>query len=70
MEGVISQFPCRGIYTDYENTFQRKIETPMQVHIASSRDFAGLCSKEWFHLDDPDTEPLWKALTFLLLNFI
>ncbi|KAI7517640.1 beta subunit of fatty acid synthase, partial [Hortaea werneckii] len=29
---VTSQFLYRGAYTDYENTFQRKVETPIQVH--------------------------------------
>ncbi|PUU81782.1 fatty acid synthase beta subunit dehydratase [Tuber borchii] len=67
---VTSQFLYRGTYTDYENTFQRKIETPMQVHMASSRDVAVLRSKEWFHLDDPDTELLGKTLTFRLSSII
>jgi len=53
---IISQFLDRGTYTDYENTFQRKIETIMQVHIGSSKDAAGLRSKEWSHLYYPDTE--------------
>ncbi|RPB00290.1 hypothetical protein L873DRAFT_1900896 [Choiromyces venosus 120613-1] len=43
---------------------------PMQVHMASSRDVAVLHSKEWFHLDDPDTEVLGKMLTFRLSSFI
>ncbi|PUU76679.1 hypothetical protein B9Z19DRAFT_1129379 [Tuber borchii] len=55
---------------DYENTFQRKVETPMQVHIVSSRDVAVLRSKEWFHLDEPDSERLGKALTSRLSCFI
>ena len=67
---VTSQFLYRGVYTDYENTFQRKIETPMQVYLASSRDVAVFMSKEWFHLDDPDTELLEKTVTFHLSSFI
>ena len=66
---VISQFLYRGTCTDYENTFQRKIETPMQGYMASSRDAAALRSMEWFYLGDPNTEPLSKALAFLLLGF-
>ena len=31
---VTSQFLYRDTYTDYENTFQLKIETPMQVRLA------------------------------------
>lgn len=67
---VVSQFLYRGVYTDYENTFQRKVETPMQVTLTSHKDVAVLRSKEWFHLDDPDTELLNKTLTFRLSSFI
>jgi len=66
---VISQFLYGSTYIGYENTFQRKIETPMQGFMASSRDVPALRSTEWLHLDDPNTEPLSKALTFLLLSF-
>jgi fatty acid synthase subunit beta len=34
---VTSQFLYRGAYTDFENTFQRKTETPMQIHLATSK---------------------------------
>ena len=64
------QFLYRGSYIGCENTFQRKIETPIQVHMASRRDAAVLPSKEWFHLDDPDTKLLGKTLTFRLSSFI
>ena len=30
---VTSRFLYRGTYTDYENTFQRKVETPVEVHL-------------------------------------
>lgn len=63
---VTSQFLYRGTYTDYENTFQRKTETPMQLHLGSTKDVAVLRSKEWFSLDDPATELLGKTLTFRL----
>ena len=39
---VTSQFLYRGNYTDYENTFQRKDEIPMQVHLGSSKDVCHL----------------------------
>jgi fatty acid synthase subunit beta len=48
---VTSQFLYRGVYTDFENTFQRKVETPMQVHLGSTKDVAVLRSKEWFVFD-------------------
>jgi fatty acid synthase subunit beta len=67
---VISQFLYRGTYTDYENTFQRKTETPMEVHLSSTKDVAVLRSKEWFHLDDEDVDLLDKTLTFRLSSFI
>ena len=46
---VTSQFLYRGTYTDYENKFQRKVETPVEVHLSSIKDVAVLRSKEWFH---------------------
>ncbi|KAL3448862.1 acyl transferase domain-containing protein [Aspergillus insuetus] len=67
---VTSQFLYRGAYTDYENTFQRKDEVPMQVHLASSRDVAILRSKEWFRLDRDDVELLGQTLTFRLQSLI
>ena len=67
---VTSQFLYRGAYIDYENTFQRKTETPMQLHLATSKDVAVLCSKEWFRLDEPGTELLDKNLTFRLQSLV
>ena len=55
---VTSQFLYRGTYTDYENTFQRKVETPVEVHLSSTKV---LRSKEWFHLN---VDLLNKTLTF------
>ena len=49
---VTSQFLYRGTYTDYENTFQRKVETPVEAHLSSTKDVAVSRSKEWFHLND------------------
>jgi fatty acid synthase subunit beta len=67
---VTSQFLYRGAYTDFENTFQRKTETPMELHLATSKDIAILRSKEWFNLDEPDVELLDKTLTFKLESFV
>ncbi|KAF2687098.1 beta subunit of fatty acid synthase [Lentithecium fluviatile CBS 122367] len=67
---VTSQFLYRGAYTDFENTFQRKTETPMQLHLATSKDVAILRSKEWFNMDEPDVELLDKTLTFKLESFV
>ncbi|KAF2422740.1 fatty acid synthase-like protein beta subunit [Tothia fuscella] len=67
---VTSQFLYRGEYKDFENTFQRKEETPMQLHLATAKDVAVLRSKEWFRLEDPATDLLDKTLTFRLQSLI
>lgn len=69
---VTSQFLYRGNYTDFENTFQSKTETPMQIHLATSKDVAVLRSKEWFQLDDNALamDLLGKVLTFRLETFV
>ncbi|OAQ86630.1 fatty acid synthase beta subunit dehydratase [Purpureocillium lilacinum] len=69
---VTSQFLYRGAYTDYENTFQRKMETPVQVHLATSKDVAVLRSKEWFAIDEipNDIDLLGQTLTFRLQSLM
>ncbi|KAL8701009.1 MAG: hypothetical protein Q9224_000701 [Gallowayella concinna] len=67
---VTTQFLYRGTYTDYEQTFQRKEETPMQIHLATSKDVAVLRSKEWFCIDESDIELLNKTLTFRLQSLV
>ncbi|KAI5290298.1 beta subunit of fatty acid synthetase, partial [Ascosphaera aggregata] len=67
---VTSQFLYRGTYTDYENTFQRKEEVPMQVHLTSSKDVAVLQSKEWFRLDNHSVDLLGQTLTFRLHSLV
>ena len=67
---VVSQFLYRGIYNDFEKTFQRKEETPMQVHLSSTKDVAVLRSKEWFHMDDSETSLLNQTLTFRLQTIV
>ncbi|KAH6659242.1 fatty acid synthase beta subunit dehydratase [Truncatella angustata] len=62
---VTSQFLYRGVYEDFENTFQRKVETPMQVHLATAKDVAVLKSKEWFVLEG-DEDLVGKTLVFRL----
>ncbi len=70
---VTSQFLYRGEYNDFENTFQRKLETPMQLHLATSKDVAVLRSKEWFVLDEQfgrDIDLLGKTLTVRLQTLV
>jgi len=67
---VTSQFLYRGAYDDFEQTFQRKLETPMQLYLATTKDVAVLRSKEWFSIEDPETELLNKTLTFRLQTLV
>ncbi|KAL8885952.1 MAG: hypothetical protein Q9215_006270 [Flavoplaca cf. flavocitrina] len=67
---VTTQFLYRGTYNDYENTFQRKEETPMQLYLGTSKDVAVLRSKEWFCMDNPDIELSNKTLTFRLQSLV
>lgn len=61
---VTSQFLYRGAYSDFENTFQNKEETPMEVQLKTAKDVAVLCSKEWFQVDDSSIDLLGQTLTF------
>jgi fatty acid synthase subunit beta len=67
---VTSQFLYRGVYTDFESTFQRKRETPMQIHLATTKDVAVLRSKEWFNFDEPEYQLLGQTLIFRLDSLI
>ena len=67
---VTTQFLYRGAYSDFANTFERKDETPMQIHLGSSKDVAVLRSKEWFNMDELDIELLNQTLTFRLQTLV
>ena len=67
---VTTQFLYRGAYSDFGNTFERKDETPMQIHLGSSKDVAVLRSKEWFNMDEPNIELLNQTLTFRLQTLV
>ncbi len=67
---VTTQFLYRGSYSDFGNTFERKDETPMQIHLGSSKDVAVLRSKEWFNMEEPDIELLNQTLTFRLQTLV
>lgn len=60
---VTSQFLYRGEYVDFENTFQKVTEDPVQISFKSAKDLAILRSKEWFHLEK-NVELLNQSLTF------
>lgn len=61
---VVSSFFYRGVYNDFQNTFQRITEPVYQMQVKSAKDVAVLRSKEWFQLDDEDIDLLGKTLTF------
>lgn len=67
---VTTQFLYRGAYSDFANTFERKDETPMELHLGSSKDVAVLRSKEWFEMDEPDIDLLNQTLTFRLQTLV
>ena len=67
---VTSQFLYRGAYDDFQNTFQRTTEKPMNLHLATSRDIAVLRSKEWFQLENDDIDLVDQVLTFRLQSFV
>jgi fatty acid synthase subunit alpha len=49
---VTSQFLYRGNFTDFEHTFERKVETPMEFKVKDVKDIAVLKSKEWVQWND------------------
>lgn len=67
---VTSQFLYRGTYTDFDETFQRKIETPVHVHLETAKDVAILQSREWFRLEEPGIGILGQTLTFKLQSLV
>ncbi len=67
---VTSSFYYRGNYTDFENSFQKSKETPMQITLSSAKDVAVLKSKQWFQIDDEDFNLLGQTLTFRLESFV
>ncbi|OUM53448.1 hypothetical protein BVG19_g2729 [[Candida] boidinii] len=60
---VTSEFFYRGTYLDFENAFEKTVETPYEITLNTAKDVAILKSKEWVHFDE-DVELLGKTLTF------
>ena len=67
---VKAQYLYRGSYSDYESTFQRKHEVPMNFHVQSAKDVTRLISRSWFHPHDPNVDLLHKVLTFRLESVV
>ncbi|KAK9737294.1 fatty acid synthase alpha subunit Lsd1 [Basidiobolus ranarum] len=56
---VSSKFLYRGNFTDYENTFQKIVETPVRVVLQTEKDIAILKAKEWMNWEEnaPEITP-------------
>ncbi|KAL3427035.1 acyl transferase domain-containing protein [Phlyctema vagabunda] len=61
---IESEFLFRGIFTDYENTFENLIEEPVMVHLKTEKDLAILFSKSWFVPTCRDTHLLDSHVKF------
>lgn len=59
---VESAFFYRGIYLDFENTFEKTVQTPVKVELKLPKDVAVLRLKQWADLQD--VELLGETLTF------
>ncbi|KAI1205462.1 fatty acid synthase beta subunit [Annulohypoxylon truncatum] len=63
---VTSQFFYRGIFADFEKTFQRKTETPVRVLLKSPKDVAVLKAKKWFRPEGAQDLLLGHSVIFKL----
>lgn len=61
---VVSAFLYRGVFTDYENTFETTEEPDYVVTLATDADVSVLQSKEWFDWED-DTRPLSPGIPLI-----
>ncbi|KAJ3916064.1 fatty acid synthase [Lentinula edodes] len=61
---VVSAFLYRGVFTDYENTFETTEEPDYIVTLATDADVSVLQSKEWFDWED-DTRPLSPGIPLI-----
>ncbi|CCG83263.1 putative Fatty acid synthase beta subunit [Taphrina deformans PYCC 5710] len=67
---VLTRFLYRGSFTDFQNTFKRSHETPMQMHLKTQKDVEILLSKEWFQPFNPEQQLLGTTLTFRLSSLL
>ena len=63
---ITSRFLYRGAYSDYKETFERKSEIPIVLHLSNKGRVSLLKSREWFHPLDPDVDLLGQSLSFRL----
>ncbi|KAG5462170.1 MAG: MaoC like domain-containing protein [Olpidium bornovanus] len=62
---VTSSFLYRGKFSDYERTFTRRTEQPVQVVCASRKDVEVLRSKPWFKWNAGGSEQLAPGATLI-----
>jgi fatty acid synthase subunit beta, fungi type len=67
---LTSQFLFRGIYTNFDICFQKKIEPQMKVVLDSPAQVAVLRSKSWIQFVDSHFELLGQSLIFQLQSLI
>jgi fatty acid synthase subunit beta, fungi type len=67
---VKSQFLYRGDFKDFENTFRKSNEIPVQLKLSTAKDVAVLRAKEWFHPINDRLELLNASLTFRLSSTV
>lgn len=66
---VTSQFFYRGVFADFQKTFQRKDEAPVRVSLQNTKDVAVLKAKKWFiseKEEDVDDLLLGHSVVFTL----
>ncbi|PVU94326.1 hypothetical protein BB561_002640 [Smittium simulii] len=60
-----SSFLYRGKFEDYENTFKKINETPVELVLASKKDVAVLLSKDWFIPNNSKTYKIEPGCTLV-----
>lgn len=63
---IKSEFFYRGSFEDFENTVEKKVETPRELVLESAVDVVVLKSKNWLQLEDPNVDLLGMRLIFRL----
>jgi fatty acid synthase subunit beta, fungi type len=65
---ITSQFLYRGVYVDYENTFQRTVEKPFKIYLETPKHVAILQAKKWFELEGEGVDLVGQTVVFKLVS--
>ncbi|TPX31149.1 hypothetical protein SmJEL517_g05464 [Synchytrium microbalum] len=65
---ILSRFLYRGKFSDYDNTFRRTVEKPMQVDLKTKKDVAVLMDKKWVKWTNPSAELSTGSTLIFRLN--